>query len=89
MAVYGTTYNGGNLTNCGGGCGTVFELVPPAVEGGAWTHTVLYTFQGGYDGQNPGDVVFGPNGVLYGVTVAGGVLLLASVGGLVVAPYFS
>jgi hypothetical protein len=33
---------------------------------------VIYAFQGVYDGQNPGAVVFGQNGSLYGVTPAGG-----------------
>jgi hypothetical protein len=66
-ALYGTTYNGGGtLQACGGGCGVVFKLTPPAVAGGDWTESVLYAFQGGYDGATPGDVVFGPNGTLYG-----------------------
>jgi len=72
-ALYGTTYNGGGtLQACGGGCGVVFKLTPPAVAGGAWTESVLYAFQGGYDGATPGDVVFGPNGTLYGTTAGGG-----------------
>jgi len=37
-ALYGTT-NGG-----AGGCGTAFQLTPPATPGGAWGHAVLYTF---------------------------------------------
>jgi uncharacterized repeat protein (TIGR03803 family) len=72
-ALYGTTYNGGGtLQYCGGGCGVVFRLAPPAVPGGAWTQSVIYAFQGVYDGQNPGAVIFGANGALYGVTPAGG-----------------
>lgn len=70
--LFGTTSFGGNAQACGGGCGTVFELSPPAHPGGAWTHTVIYTFQGGFDGQNPGEVVFGPNGSLFGTTTSGG-----------------
>jgi uncharacterized repeat protein (TIGR03803 family) len=70
--LYGTTYFGGNEQMCGGGCGTVFELSPPAQPGGAWIHTVIYTFQGRYDGQGPGEVVFGPNGALYSTTFSGG-----------------
>lgn len=27
-SIYGTTYSGGNATNCTGGCGTVYELQP-------------------------------------------------------------
>ncbi len=43
--LYGTTLVGGS-TPCPGseGCGTVFELSPPAVPGLAWTETVLYNF---------------------------------------------
>src|ERR1700757_1079671 len=70
--LYGTTQYGGNAQACGGGCGTIFELSPPAQPGGQWTHTVLYTFQGGADGQFPGEVLFGANGVLYGTTPSGG-----------------
>jgi uncharacterized repeat protein (TIGR03803 family) len=70
--LYGTTQYGGNAQVCGGGCGTIFELSPPTQPGGQWTHTVLYTFQGGFDGQYPGEVLFGANGALYGTTVSGG-----------------
>ena len=70
--LYGTTQFGGNAQVCGGGCGTIFELSAPAQPGGQWAHTVLYTFQGSFDGQYPGEVVFGPNGVLYGTTNSGG-----------------
>jgi uncharacterized repeat protein (TIGR03803 family) len=34
--------------------------------------TKLYTFGGQPDGENPGGVVAGPNGVLYGATAYGG-----------------
>jgi uncharacterized repeat protein (TIGR03803 family) len=37
--LYGTTENGGPNNN-----GTVFELSPPSVAGGAWTESVLYRF---------------------------------------------
>jgi hypothetical protein len=70
--LFGSTQFGGNAQACGGGCGTIFELSPPAQKGGAWTHTVLYTFQGGVDGQYPGVMVFGPNGSLYSTTDSGG-----------------
>jgi uncharacterized repeat protein (TIGR03803 family) len=70
--LFGTTSFGGNLQACGGGCGTVFEVSPPAQPGGVWTHTVLYTFQGSFDGQSPGEVVFGLDGSLYGTTASGG-----------------
>ena len=65
-ALYGTSYNGGTQNY-----GTVFEVAPPSSGNGPWTHSVLYLFQGGYDGQNPGAAVFGPDGALYG-TAGGG-----------------
>jgi len=70
--LYGATQFGGNVQVCGGGCGTIFELSPPTQPGGQWTHTVLWTFQGSFDGQYPGDVLFGSKGSLIGTTSSGG-----------------
>jgi uncharacterized repeat protein (TIGR03803 family) len=75
--LYGTTgYGGtGNCSVLGTlmGCGTVFELSPPTQKGGAWTETVLYSFQSGKDGYLPnGDLVFDRAGNLYGATTYGG-----------------
>ncbi|MGA2591455.1 MAG: hypothetical protein ABSH32_16160, partial [Bryobacteraceae bacterium] len=47
-ALYGVTYLGG-----ASGFGSVFQLIPPAVAGGAWTESVLYSFAGGTDGSHP------------------------------------
>jgi len=77
--LYGTTYLGGG-NGCGGaGCGTVFNLQPPANSVtpsifGGWTETVLYSFQGGSDGASPvlGDLAFDSAGNIYGTTAAGG-----------------
>jgi uncharacterized repeat protein (TIGR03803 family) len=68
--LYGTTLMGGNTTNCGYGCGTVFELIPKA--GGAWTKKVLHAFN--YkDGAIPyGVLVLDRSGNLYGTTSLGG-----------------
>jgi uncharacterized repeat protein (TIGR03803 family) len=62
--LYGTTeYGGGSFY------GTIFELSPPSVEGGAWTHTVLYTFNNHGDGARPTDgLIFDGKGNLYGTT---------------------
>ena len=70
--LYGETVNGGTGTGCSGGpCGAVFELVRGT--GGTWTEKVLYSFQGGNDGQNPyGILSFDTNGNLYGTTEGGG-----------------
>jgi uncharacterized repeat protein (TIGR03803 family) len=67
-ALYGTTSEGGSAD-----AGTVFKLTPPAVAGGAWTATVLYSFQGGNDGKGPeGSLIADAAGALHGVTGAGG-----------------
>jgi len=64
--VYGMT-NLGPLTT-GFGWGEVFQLVPPASKGGAWTENILYTFTGGTDGGNPySGLVFDSTGDLLGV----------------------
>lgn len=74
--LFGTTVGGGSYTgvNCvGAGCGTVFELSPPAVSGGAWTEAVLHAFTSGSDGAYPyAGLVMDVAGNLYGTTYSGG-----------------
>jgi uncharacterized repeat protein (TIGR03803 family) len=72
--LYGTTYYGGAY-----GYGAVFQVVPPTMPGGAWTESVIYSFQGVADGANPaGDIIVCSNpavctpGTLFGATTAGG-----------------
>jgi uncharacterized repeat protein (TIGR03803 family) len=66
--LYGTTQQGGDLTDCGG-CGTVFEL---SSSGNGWTKTILYSFTGISDGDGPdGGLVFDRQGNLYGTTTRG------------------
>jgi len=66
--IYGTTQYGGQF-----GAGTAFELMPPAIQGGAWTETVLYSFTGGSDGQQPSSgLLLDSKGALYGETLYGG-----------------
>jgi uncharacterized repeat protein (TIGR03803 family) len=79
--LYGTTYAGGN-PQCGyGGCGIVFELAPPLVQGGMWSETVLYNFcsqpvqntDNCLDGFWPASqLTFDSHGNLYGTTSYGG-----------------
>jgi uncharacterized repeat protein (TIGR03803 family) len=79
--LYGTTEYGGSGSECAlqqpeaPGCGTVFQLQPPATPGGYWTETIVYNFTGIHgDGAFPSaSLVLGPNGTLYGATQIGGV----------------
>ncbi len=67
--LYGTTQTGGQNAE-----GSVFELVPPAAPGEAWTENVLHTFDSTpNDGLQPSaNVVFDNVGNLYGTTLYGG-----------------
>jgi len=67
--LYGTTRGGGAY-----GVGSVIELSPPAVSGGAWTLTTLYSFVPyGASGYVPvSDLVKDQAGAFYGTTFAGG-----------------
>jgi uncharacterized repeat protein (TIGR03803 family) len=76
--LYGTTFYGGGGGCSWPGCGTVFNLRPPAHACKAvlcpWTKTMLYQFTGGIDGANPGlgDLIFDEAGNIYGTTIFGG-----------------
>jgi uncharacterized repeat protein (TIGR03803 family) len=78
--LYGTTYHGGKF-----GYGTVYELSPST--DGIWTEAILLSFDeldGRLQGYWPGaSLLFGPSGVLYGTTVAGGIHDRGTVFGLV------
>jgi uncharacterized repeat protein (TIGR03803 family) len=65
---YGTTYQEGASTNCGGiGCGTVFRISSNG------TFVTLHSFGGGNDGASPyAELVQGSDGYFYGTTIAGG-----------------
>lgn len=69
--LFGTTSSGGTDEKCS--CGTIYELSPPAVAGGAWQESTLYSFTGLSDGARP----FGPLwrdslGDLFGTTTIRG-----------------
>jgi uncharacterized repeat protein (TIGR03803 family) len=67
--LYGTTENGGD-SGCGGGCGTVFQLVP---KNGAWREKVLYRFHNSPDGSHPlASLLRDKSGRLYSTTFWGG-----------------
>ena len=64
--LYGSNAFGGivNSTTCSQGCGTVYELSPPAETGNPWVETILYSFPGGTGGTFPVGVTLAPNGWL-------------------------
>lgn len=65
--LYGTTGDGGAY-----GFGSVYELSPSS---SGWTRTILYSFKGGRDGNQPNllqRLVFDKHGNLYGTTIDGG-----------------
>jgi uncharacterized repeat protein (TIGR03803 family) len=63
--LYGVENIGGNF-----GVGAVYELSP---SGSGWTAQILYSFQGGADGANPGGgLLIDASGNLYGTTNTGG-----------------
>jgi hypothetical protein len=75
--LYGTTAYGGTgscvLLGSEDGCGSVFELSPPAEQGGAWTEVVLYSFPTSEYGYLPwGQLTLDSAGNLYGATQFGG-----------------
>jgi len=71
--LYGTTQHGGSSSDCGDGCGTVYELSPQG--DGKWKETILHSF-GAFDGDGAfpgaGALAMDGSGRLYGTTGAGG-----------------
>jgi uncharacterized repeat protein (TIGR03803 family) len=72
--LYGTTAQGGGSGCSGGfGCGTVFKI------DSAGNETLLYSFKGGADGDQPiGGLIRDSAGNIYGTTVFGGNLSCGS-----------
>ena len=73
--LYGVTFYSSSSAEGGTGCGDFYELSPPSQQGGAWTETILYTFQGYVynDGCEPmGRLVADAKGNIYGPTALGG-----------------
>jgi uncharacterized repeat protein (TIGR03803 family) len=76
--LYGTTMHGGGSNECGDGCGTVWELEPPASDddsgGKAWNEIILHRF--GFasdDGVFPalGQLAMDGEGNIYGAADGG------------------
>lgn len=70
--LYGTTSSLNGKTT---GDGSVFKLVPPAVQGGAWAESTVFQFTYATVGGYPqGTITRDPNtGTLYGTAMNGGV----------------
>jgi hypothetical protein len=69
--LYGTNPVGG-IRNKSTSKGTVFELSPPAISGGAWTETTLHKFgTTNGDGTTPLAGLLRLHGVLYGTATLG------------------
>jgi uncharacterized repeat protein (TIGR03803 family) len=70
--LYGTTYEGGNNSNCNGyGCGSVFALIPP-VKGKHWRYKTLVDFNGDNGALPRGGLTLDGAGSLFGTTTYGG-----------------
>jgi uncharacterized repeat protein (TIGR03803 family) len=73
---YGMVLNRANRTFYGGTVLTngFFQLTPPAIPGGSWTYTEIYTLAAdGSQGDDPGQTpVLDASGNLYGTTEGGG-----------------
>jgi uncharacterized repeat protein (TIGR03803 family) len=72
-SLYGTTSQYGEVP--ANGAGTVYQLLPPATKGGAWTFTSLYSFPYDINGGYPtGIVTRDPtSGNLFGTAQNGGI----------------
>jgi uncharacterized repeat protein (TIGR03803 family) len=66
--LYGTTEHGGQDES-----GTIFQLVPPAAPGGAWTENIIYS---GFNGYYFAGLVIDAAGNLYGATFNGEIFQL-------------
>jgi hypothetical protein len=70
--LYGLTIYGGSTACPPGWCGTYYQVSPPQQEGGAWTETILYHFNGqGASYALDAPLTFDSTGGLYTTAYAG------------------
>ena len=83
--LYGTTPLAGPNICVSGGCGAVFQLIPPKQHGGSWTESVLYNFRGRKydDGNEAVGLIADNSGNLYGTAIWGGRGQCGGKGGIV------
>jgi hypothetical protein len=67
--LFVATLDGGSK-KCVDGCGAIIELSP--LPGGGWNTTVLYDFQGDFDGQHPMISAMDTQGNIYGAFTKAG-----------------
>jgi uncharacterized repeat protein (TIGR03803 family) len=67
--LYGTTYAGGDYTNCLNGCGTIYRLSPQS--NGTWKYMGLFDFDGPHGASPEGGLTVDPAGNVFGVTNLG------------------
>jgi uncharacterized repeat protein (TIGR03803 family) len=74
VSRYGTATEISGVTALGGinDLGALYEIFPPAVPGGEYTETVLYSFNGTDATLPSGRLLLGAGGVLYGTADGGG-----------------
>ncbi len=72
-SIFGATQSG-SLNNCPNGCGAIFQIMPPAKKGGAWTEKTLYQFPGGANGGIPTTLIMDASGVIFGTTNYDGIV---------------
>src|SRR5882762_3235242 len=71
--LHGTTYEGGGFGCSVTGCGTVFQLTPPAPGQTAWTETVLHKFDEAAGAVSPcNQLTQDKTGALFGATCGEG-----------------
>jgi uncharacterized repeat protein (TIGR03803 family) len=68
-SLVGAAALGGDPSCSGGGCGTIYQLIPPSTPRGAWSENTLYAFTGGLDGAQPlAKPILDSKGNVYGTT---------------------
>jgi len=69
--LYGFSWGGNG--SCDGGCGTVYELAPPADGSHKWTYRRLHTFSGAHAAHGPfGNPLIDAGGAIHGIAYSGG-----------------